>query len=796
MLLPLKWLRELVAVDATAEELAERLTMAGIEVEGVEARHEGLEKVVVARALAIRPHPNADRLVLVDVDAGAETLTIVCGAPNLKEGMLYPLALPGAEVAGRKVGVAEIRGVKSPGMLCSERELGLGEDHSGIMTLPQGLTPGVPITEALGLETEVLEVAITPNRGDCLSVLGLAREIAALYGLKLSHPPTAAPEGPQPVQELARVDIADPQGCPRYVARVVKGVEIRPSLLWMRERLMACGMRPINNIVDITNYILLEMGQPLHAFDYEQLKGGRIVVRTAHQGERFTTLDGAERQLGEGDLLICDGQRPVALAGIMGGLNSEITDATTTVLIESACFNPRYIRRTSKRLGLTTESSYRFERGIDILATPLAADRAARLMAELADGEVCRGAIDAYPRPWEAPEIGFSLERVRRLLGMEVSSKEARSILTGLGMEVKGRGRQWVVRPPSWRGDISREVDLAEEIARIKGYDQIPDTIPLAPMNTSAPSPRLGLRARVRELLGAVGLAETISYSFVAPTPLKTLDPGAEPIAIANPLSEEMSLLRTTLLVGLVEAAGRNLSRGVEDVGLFELGKVFLPSRGQLPEEPERVGIVMAGRPGPVSWWAPKARVSFAHIKGAVEYLLEGLGLGEPRLSSPSGRQCFVPEISAVVELGGRRIGEVGLIKPEVLEASFDIKRAVYAAELDLEAIEALGRGPAEFLALPRYPAIVRDIAIIVQEGVPAGEVLGAARDAGEQWLERVELFDVYKGKPLPKGTKSLGLRFTYRSSERTLTEQELNPRHEALVQRLLKRFNATLRTT
>ncbi len=803
MLVPLKWLGEFVDHGLSADELAAALTMGGLEVEGVIERHQGLDQVVVARVLKVEPHPNADRLSLVTVDAGDQPQTVVCGAPNARVDLVTALALPGAVLAGGlEVGQAKIRGVVSRGMLASPRELGVSDDHSGIAELPASLTPGTPIVEALGLETQVLEIGVTPNRGDALSLLGVARDVAALTGRPLTLPPDQPPETGEPIDTQAAVEIKAPEACGRYAARLVRSVTIGPSPLWMCDRLMACDLRPINNVVDITNYILMELGQPLHAFDFNRLAGGRIVVRHATPGEKFTTLDGTERQLSDQALLICDSQKPVALAGVMGGLNSEIADDTTEVLIESAFFDPLSIRRTSKRLGLSTESSYRFERTIDQDGCARAAHRAARLMAELAGGQVAPGVIDVHPRPFKPANITCSTRRISRYLGLELDRDQTMEPLVRLGLTVSpGQDDDsFTVRPPAFRPDLERPVDISEEVARIYGFDHIPVRSPVAELAAPPRAADQRLRGRVRDLMAAQGFDEAINYSFAHPADVDHLrlapdDPLRRVVSLLNPLSVEQSVLRTSLLPGLLAAVRRNLGHRVPDVALFEVGRVFWSRPDeQLPREPMRMGAVTAGLAQPASWWAGEQPVSLAHARGAAEFLLEGLGLDSLQFAAPQDTPpYFQAGACLAVESSGRALGRLGEVHPRV-RAAYDVDRPVFYLEMDLDAVGQLSGRPPVFKPLPRFPGITLDMAMAVDQAVPAGQVIAAAWDDAPDTLRDVSLFDVYQGKPLAKDQKSLGLRFTYRDDQRTLTEQEVLPDFEARVATLLKRFGGQRR--
>lgn len=804
MLVPLKWLREFVDFDLSALELADLLTDGGLEVEAVENRLTGLTKVVTAKVLSVEPHPDADRLRLAVVECGGQSQTVVCGAPNLEAGMISPLAQVGAVLGDGEfeIKAAKIRGVESLGMLCSERDLGLSDDHGGIMALASDLAPGLALAEALNLETEVLEIGVTPNRGDALSILGVARDVAALLDLPLSMPSHEPHEAGDPIEGQATVELIDTKGCPRYAARLLKGIAIAPSPLWMRDRLMACGVRPINNVVDVTNYVLMEMGQPLHAFDFKRLAGGKIVVRLAQPGEKFHTLDGQERPLSEDTLMICDGQGSVAVAGVMGGLNSEVEDNTTEVLIESAFFDPISVRRTSKRLGLSTEASYRFERGMDLEGCARACGRAALLMAQLTGAAVAPGIIDAYPVPYQAPRLELSIKRTAAYLGIPLTRDEVVAPLKRLGIEVEaGQDDDHIVaRPPAARTDLERPVDLTEEVARMKGYNNIPAAMPKASLSAKPRAWQQRLRARARDAMAAQGLDEAITYSFAHPDAVEHLglqpdDPRRRVVKLMNPLSEDLSQLRTSLLPGLLQAAQHNLAHRVADVALFEVGKAFIKRDDEpLPWEPTRLAAVIANLAQPTSWWDGEVPVSLSHIKGVVEYLAESLDLDELSFELPAEAPPYLdPAQWCQVTLGGQLLGELGRLSSAAAKA-FDIERPTYLMDLDFDLLTAQAPRSKSFTRLPRYPEVVRDVALILDEAVPAGQILALARSADDPWLVAVEVFDLYRGKPLAKGEKSLGLRFTYRSEERTLTEEEVTPGYDALLKNLMTSFSATLR--
>lgn len=803
MLVPLKWLAEFVDHGMGATDLAHALTMSGLEVEGIIKRHQGLDPVVVAKVIKVEPHPDADRLQLATVNQGDGQQTVVCGAPNVREGLVTALALPGAVVGdGMKVKKAKIRGVVSEGMLASERELGISNDHSGIVELDHDLIPGTPLVQALNLETEVLEIGVTPNRGDALSILGVARDVSAITGRPLTMPPVEPPTSGEAIDTQAAVDIEAPEACPRYAARMVRGLKIGPSPLWLADRLTACGVRPISNVVDVTNYVLMEMGQPLHAFDFETLAQGRIIVRNAEAGEKFTTLDGVERELSDRMLLICDGEKPVGLAGVMGGLNSEVEDSTSEVLIEAAFFEPLGIRRTSKRLGLSTEASFRFERTIDQEGCLRAANRSALLMVQLAGGAVAPGAIDVHPLPHQRLTITCSASRIAAYLGVEVDQAGVLDSMARLGIEAQAGDDDdsVVVRPPAFRPDLERPVDISEEVARLIGFDKIPTTNPKVEL-TAKPRPADHiLRNQARDLMAAAGFDEALNFSFAHPADADHLrlaedDTLRRVIKLLNPLSEEQSVLRTSLLPGLLTSVRRNLGFRVPDVALFEIGRVFW-ARGQdeLPAEPMRLSAVLCGLAQPASWWGGEQPASLAHMRGAAAYLLQGLGLGEGEFSAAeSAPNWLEPHTCLEVKIQGKSLGLAGQVHAAVA-GSYDVDRPVFYLELDLDRITAQSGQAKAFRSLGRYPGITLDVAMVVDDAVEAGEVIDAA-SAKTKWLQGVILFDVYSGKPLAKGAKSLGLRFDYRDDERTLTEEEVQGVHQARVAELIERFKGQLRT-
>ncbi len=789
MKLLFSWLKEFVDPGLSPHEVAELLTMGGIEVEGVEEVRGDFKGVVVGEVLDVQAHPRVERLKICRVKLPGGEKRVVCGAPNVRAGIKVPLALEGAELPGGSVRRREIQGEASEGMICSEQELGLAPESSGIMILDDEAPVGADLEEYLDLRDWVLDLSPTPNRGDCLSVLGVAREVAALTEAPLKVPKVSLEEEAVPVEDFISVEILDPDLCPRYTARYLWDVKIGPSPLWMRLRLERSGIRAINNVVDVTNYVMLELGQPLHAFDYDRIRGGKIVVRRAREGELFVTLDGKERVLDGQMLLICDAEGPVAIGGVMGGLESEIEEGTTRVLLESAFFTPSSIRRTSRVLRLQTESAYRFERGVDPEGVSFASARAAALMAELAGGKVARGVLDVSPRPWKRPEVPLRLRWIGRFLGVKVTEDEVEGYLQRLAMEVQREGKgKWKVRPPSWRFDIQEEVDLAEEVGRLKGYDEVPEVPPRL-----LASPRRGedwAFKELRRLMVGMGFYEVITYGFVSPRGLAALrldegDPRSRPLELLNPLSEDQSVMRTTLLPGLLEVVRWNLRRGAKDIRIFELRKVFIPlGKGELPDERRALGAVALGEFIP-SWWKEKGKVAdFFTMKGCLEEVFRGLHLPEAQFVPAEGISYLHPGQGAEVRLQGERVGVLGRLHPDVAEA-FEIEDPLFFIELDLEPVLKMASPFRKFAPLPKHPAIYRDIAVLVDEGVSAGEVFQLVTSAEVEHLERVEIFDCYTGPPLPEGKKNLALRLFFRDPERTLTDEEADEAQRRILARL-----------
>ncbi|MGI9861854.1 phenylalanine--tRNA ligase subunit beta [Moorella naiadis] len=808
MRVPYKWLKQYVEVDLPPEELAERLTMAGLAVEGIEDLTPDFQGVVAGKIIAITPHPNSDHLVVCRVDAGAagRELQLVTGAPNVYEGQMVAVALEGARLpGGREIHWATFRGVASAGMLCSAQELGLDvalispEDREGIITLSPDAPLGEDVSRVLGLKDVVLVLELTPNRADCLSILGVAREVAALTGAPLHLPPTTPPEEDPEIAGLVAVEIAAPDLCARYVARLVQGVRIGPSPAWLQACLRAAGMRPINNVVDITNFIMLEMGQPLHAFDYDRLEEHRVIARRAEPGEKMITLDEVDRELDPKMLVIADAAQPVAIAGVMGGRETEVTPATTSILIESAHFDGASIRHTSRRLGLRSEASTRFERGVNLEGAPAAADRAALLMAQLAGGRVARGRLDRYVKQRQPITIELRPERVNYLLGTAIAPAAMKELLERLHLQVQVVELSATLRVavPACRGDLTSEIDLVEEIARLYGYNQIPATLPgnISAREKQPPSQRW--EEAGREAAAAAGLTEVVTYSFIGPRALDQLrlpagHPWRRTVAIQNPLREEQSLLRPSLLPGLLEVAGRNASRRVLPVAIYEMGRVFIPTAAPLPDEPLRLGGLVMGTTGR-GWSWPAGAMDFYYLKGIVANILAHLRVAGVSWTAADTYPFLHPGRAAVIQAGQTVLGYLGELHPDVLAAA-DLPERACVFELDWEAAGDLARRIPRYEPLPRFPAVDRDLAVVVPAATPAATVAGVIRAAGGELLQAATLFDVYQGPPVPEGYKSLAYSLRYQLPDRTLTDTEVNAAQEQIQRALKERLGASLR--
>jgi len=817
MKVTLNWLKQYVEFDWSPEALAQRLTMIGIEVEGVVKLGGELDGVVVAQVITKDKHPNADKLTVCRVNDGKGERQIVCGAQNFKAGDKVPMIFPGYSLPAKPgeppftIKVGKIRGVESHGMMCSPQELGLGGLVEGLLILREDARVGQPFAEYLGRTGSdvVYDLEITPNRPDLNSVIGIAREISAVTGNPLKLPQIKLNEAGNRIEELVAVRIEDAELCPRYTARVVRGVKIAPSPDWLKGTLEKVGIRSINNVVDVTNYVMLETGQPLHAFDYHLLAeaGGdacpAIVIRRASAGEKFKTLDGQERTLNTQMLLIADETKAVALAGVMGGQNSEINLNTADVLIESACFKPQSIRATSKKLELRTESSYRFERGADIGICDWASQRAAQLILETGGGTLARGVVDAYPKAFEPKQIALRHTQTDAVLGIAVPMEQQIEYLQRLGLEIAtaaGIGPSTGMRMPhttvfrvsSFRVDLKREIDLIEEVARLYGVDKIPASAPRGAVGANPYDAVHDQLADARRILTGLGLLEAQGQTLVSDAAAKLMA-GDALVPLSNPLSSDMNVLRPSLLPGLLDALRHNLSHKTYDVALFEVGRVFTEVEGQRREE-RRVAIALNGQRASLFWSGNdrEAKFDIYDLKGLLEEFLEQFGLRGLTYARRADSTALFLE-SATVHLGKFQLGEFGQLLPP-LARRYDLRDAVLLAELNLDLLLARRNPAKSFRPLPAFPSIRRDVAMILPEATTHEAVLQVVKQAKSANLETTELFDVFRGKNVPPGQKSMAYAFTYRHAERTLTDAEVNAAHEKLVAQLKQRLQAVVR--
>jgi phenylalanyl-tRNA synthetase beta chain len=799
MRLPISWLKEYVDFDDTPQGLAAKLTFSGTEVEGIETIGSTYEGLVVGEVLAVDKHPNADKLTLCRVHTGSDEMTVVCGAPNVRPGIQVPFARVGVTLPnGMKLKSAKIRGVVSEGMLCAEDELNISEDHSGLMILDGKWAPGTPLSEVLGPPETVLELEVTPNRPDCLSVLGMAREVAALYGMSVKWPDVQTAESNTPVEQLTSVKVEDEAGCPRYTARIISGVRIGPSPAWMKRRLELSGIRAINNVVDITNYVMLECGQPLHAFDQSLLEEGIIIVRRARAGEKMATLDGIDRPLTPNMLVIADGRRPVAVAGVMGGAGSEIRDVTRNVLLESAFFKPQDIRATAKKLGMMTESSYRFERGADIGRIEWASRRAAALMMDFAGGTPARGVIDVYARPRCERKVVCRFDRVRSLLGVDASNDQIQKVFQSLLLPVaESNNTVCAVQIPSFRVDLDREVDLIEEFARIYGLEKIPLRPPRAALAPGADDKPVRAAIACRQHLVGLGLRETMNYSFVSEQLLNRFDASdtSRRVVLPHPVNLEESTLRSSLIPQLVESMGRNLARQLATVSLFEMGRVFRLNDQDQPTEEERLAIGLmgpVGRSGLDRQKPVQAEEMFLWIKGIWENLGKALNLKHTSL-----REISVPYLeerqALALLVDGESVGLLGLLKAGIRrEWRMTGPTAVLEARLT-PILMRIFEGKS-FAPIAVYPSISRDAALVVERSVQHEDILKIIEKVAPKELEKVELFDIFSGEGISTGKKSMAYSFTYRSLMRTLTDEDANRYHEWVKDALKKELGLEVR--
>lgn len=793
MKLPLRWLDQFIKTDLDSAALCERLTMAGLEVDAVEERGVAVSGVVVAKVVSTGQHPDGDRLTVCSVDFGGPApATVVCGAANVKKGIRVAFAPDGAQLPGDvKIATTVIRGVESAGMLCSEAELGLAGDSSGgILVLPSRAPLGADVADLLELRDTIIEVSITPNRGDCLSILGLAREVALLTGGKVRQPRARFTESGEAAAASVQVRIDDRVGCRRYAARILRGVRVGPSPLWLRMRLEAAGLRAINNVVDVGNFVMLERGQPLHAFDLGRLAQPRVVVRRAGATRAIQTLDGVVRALEKDDLLISTGDEPIAIAGVMGGADSEVREDTTEILLESAWFEPSSVRRTARRLDLHSEAAYRFERSIDIEGVPAALDRAAALIAEVGGGRVAPGVVDDYADRRPPPTITLRPRRVAELLGCAVPAKDVRRTMRALGAAVaSGSSGALAVTVPSFRNDLEREIDLVEEVARVVGYDAIPTAMPEKRLEAGAIPPRVELERAIRQLLQGAGLSELVGLAFasnLANQWLPGLNVAGRAVELLNPITQEEPELRLSILNSVVAMWRHNRNQGASAIAGYSIGKVYW--HDGVAAEGWRLGGVMAGEM-PAAGLGARRSPELSDVKGVLETIFDFLRVaGSVVWESGSRWKSLHPGKSATVRLAGEVVAIVGALHPDA-EVALDLEGDHWLFEVDLDRLSSHATSQVRFRGLPRFPAVLRDLALVVDGNFESDRVVRFVREWNRDLVEMVQLFDEYVGSPIAPGKKSLAYSIAYRAGDRTLTDEEVNALQEQLMVALEKEF-------
>lgn len=810
MQVSIKWLKDYIDFTETPEQLADKLTMAGIPVENVVDPGEGLEKVVTGRIEKLEPHQNSDHLQICTMNVGlAENIIIVTGAQNVAEGQVVPVAMVGAHLPnGMKISKGKLRGVASNGMLCSAQELKLDleklpeEQKTGIFILPSDTPVGIPAKDVLGLNDVVLEFELTANRADCFSVFGLVREIAAITGNKPHFPEIKVNEDDNTkLNDIFSVEIADPDLCSRFSTRMLKNVKIGPSPEWMQQRLEGAGIRSINNVVDVTNFVMIELGHPMHAYDYDKITGKKLIARRAVEGEELHTLDDTSRKAKGEMLVIADSEKAAGLAGIMGGFETEITDTTITVVLESADFYGPCIRRTARACGLSSEASGRFERGVDSETTIKALDRAAQLLQEMGACTICEGIVDVYPNPKQANYVTFTPEQINNHLGTNIAKDVMLNIITSVGFDVtKDENDEITVKVPSWRNDVTCMADISEEIARLHGFDKIKSTLPNGVSMQGTQSAKQTFIDKVKASLSSQGLYETISFALTNEETFNKLNipqdsPLRKAVPIMNPLSDEYPLVRTTLLSSIFDNLARNLARKNDDVALFEVGSVFFPKAlpvTELPDEVVKIAGAITGRRNAQGWNQTNDMVDFYDAKGIIEELLANLRV--TRYTVEAGTHYAMhPGKTALFKKGRDVIATVGEVHPAVLSA-YGITKPVYIFELDATTVMKYMAKDLKYKALPKYPATSRDLAMLVDVDVNAADIKKAMTKAAGQNLTQITLFDVYTGKQVEEGKKSLAFSLTFQSNDKTLTDAEIDPAIEKIVAKLQKDFNANLR--
>lgn len=798
MLLPMKWLKDYVNIDLDSKEFSDKLTLTGSHVESIIPLDKGIKKVVVGKILNIEKHPNADKLVITTTDVGEEKLKIVTGASNIKEGDYVPVALVGARLPGGiKIKKGKLRGEESFGMLCSLDELGISdsvipkEQRDGIFILDKEYPLGTDIKDILGLNGDVIELEITPNRPDCLSVVGMAREACATFDKEIKYPEISIKNGEESISDYVKdIEILDKDLCNRYYAKVIKDVKIESSPLWLQTRLMEAGMRPINNIVDVTNYVMLEFGEPIHAFDLDKIKDKKIIVRRALDSEKITTIDSVERKLNPSNLVIADSEKPIAIAGVMGGLDSEVTSGTETILIEAANFNDKNVRLTSKSLNLRTEASARFEKGIDPNLCEIACNRVCQLIEEIGAGKVVGEYIDDYIEKAIEKVITLRTDKVNRLLGTNIDKNDMIDILERLELKVEEKEECLKVTVPTFRLDLEAEVDLIEEIGRIYGFHNIKNEPLRGALIRGEKSYDKVVEDKVKSILEGLGMNEIMTYSFVSPKVYDKIKLSEDSekrkcIKIMNPLGEDYSVMRTTLIPNAMDVLARNYNYGVERAFIYEIGNIFIPKELPIKKLPIERKMLSLGMYGDVDYY---------YIKGVVDTLLERLGILKCKYLREENHPSFHPGRTANIIYKDKVLGVIGEIHPDILE-NYHIKERVYISELDFDTIIEIANLERQYKPLAKYPAITRDLAIVLDREILVKDIEEKILENGEGLIEKVDLFDVYMGKQIPEDKKSIAFSVTYRSSERTLKDEEVTKVHNNIISKLEETFEANLRS-
>lgn len=788
----LSWLKDYIDIHESPEKIADALNMAGIEVEEIIQPGRDLNQIVVGKILSRDPHPDADKLSLCSVDVNrGQPLQIVCGANNMQAGDKVPVALIGARLPGGfEISRAKIRGVESFGMMCSKKELGLTEDHSGLYILDEKVSIGEEIVKALKLDDVIFDISITPNRGDALSHLGIARELSAIFNLPLHRNPLGDTNGDGDIEKLIEVSIENGEGCPRYGARLIRNVKVGPSPEWLRERLEKVGLRSINNVVDVTNYIMLDIGHPMHAFDLAQIEGNQIIVRNARKDEKIMTLDNIEHSLDSTMLVIADSNKPLALAGVMGGLASSVSEQTCDILLEAAFFNPTTVRKTAKRLGMMSDSSYRFERGTNIDNVPIALNEAARLLKEIADGKPVKGLADCYPKPEILRQIRVRTRRANKVIGINLTPAQIETFLLRLKLDTRRDGEDLIVSVPPYRHDLEQEADIIEEIARMYGYNNIPETLPAITSVLQLPTPLQKVSTRLRDHMVSCGFNEIMTYSFI-PENINESFREKKPLKLQNPLSEELGAMRTSLKWGMYDALRRNILNDEFNLKMFEIGRVFHPTAGGLSDEHTRLCLGFCGAVNSRDWRRNNECYDIYVIKGIVENIAKLLRVKIK--FSPGSCSLFHPTMQMELSINKKHAGEFGQLHPEFIDNK-KMPKCIYLIELDLGIAAEAAEGANRMQTIPELPAIRRDLALLAPEKVGNREISKVLTAEGKALLEDCYLFDVYQGKGIEPGYRSLAYSLTFRDLRKTLTDEEVQPLIDKMVSRLDRELSVKLR--